>query len=248
MGFDFRRKWNGERVGCPGSPPLELAGGKGFCGGQLRGDPRGVDRKRTLRAREGLFYRGHDQAQGKFDLANEGTIFLDEIADMSLKTQAKILRILQEQKFERVGGTEMIFVDVRVIAATNRDLKEEIEKGRFREDLYYRLNVIPMAVPPLRERKADIAILVEHFISEFCLDNHKEMKRISPGAMDLLLFLLLAGQCSGIEECGRAHGDHDAGSRDRSQGRARPDPGAPQGPAGIFFLGVSPVERCPEGV
>jgi two-component system nitrogen regulation response regulator NtrX len=125
--------------------------------------------------------------RGKFDLANEGTIFLDEIADMSLKTQAKILRILQEQKFERVGGTEMIFVDVRVIAATNRDLKEEIEKGRFREDLYYRLNVIPMAVPPLRERKADIAILVEHFISEFCLDNHKEMKRISPGAMDLLL-------------------------------------------------------------
>jgi two-component system nitrogen regulation response regulator NtrX len=106
---------------------------------------------------------------------------------MSLKTQAKILRILQEQKFERVGGAEMIFVDVRVIAATNRDLKEEIEKGRFREDLYYRLNVIPLAVPPLRERKSDIATLVEHFISEFCVDNHKEKKRISPAAMDLFL-------------------------------------------------------------
>ena len=96
---------------------------------------------------------------------------------MSLKTQAKILRILQEQKFERVGGAEMIFVDVRVIAATNRDLKEEIQKGQFREDLYYRLNVIPIAVPPLRERKTDIAILVEHFIGEFCLENHKEMKK-----------------------------------------------------------------------
>jgi two-component system nitrogen regulation response regulator NtrX len=136
---------------------------------------------------KGSFTGALTKRRGKFDLANEGTIFLDEIADMSLKTQAKILRILQEQKFERVGGAEMIFVDVRVIAATNRDLKEEIEKGRFREDLYYRLNVIPLAVPPLRERKSDIATLVEHFISEFCVDNHKEKKRISPAAMDLFL-------------------------------------------------------------
>jgi len=136
---------------------------------------------------KGSFTGAMTKRRGKFDLANEGTIFLDEIADMSLKTQAKILRILQEQKFERVGGTEMIFVDVRVIAATNRDLKEEIEKGGFREDLYYRLNVIPIAVPPLRERKSDIATLVEHFVSEFCLDNRKEMKRISPDAMDLLI-------------------------------------------------------------
>jgi two-component system nitrogen regulation response regulator NtrX len=136
---------------------------------------------------KGSFTGALTKRRGKFDLANEGTIFLDEIADMSLKTQAKILRILQEQKFERVGGTEMIFVDVRVIAATNRDLKEEIQKGRFREDLYYRLNVIPITVPPLRERKIDIPILVEHFIAEFCLENNKEIKRISAEAMNLLI-------------------------------------------------------------
>jgi two-component system nitrogen regulation response regulator NtrX len=136
---------------------------------------------------KGSFTGALTKRRGKFDLANEGTIFLDEIADMSLKTQAKILRILQEQKFERVGGAEMIFVDVRVIAATNRDLRGEIQKGQFREDLYYRLNVIPIAVPPLRERKTDIPILVEHFIGEFCLENNKERKKISPEAMDLLV-------------------------------------------------------------
>jgi two-component system nitrogen regulation response regulator NtrX len=136
---------------------------------------------------KGSFTGALTKRRGKFDVANEGTIFLDEIADMSLKTQAKILRILQEQKFERVGGAEMIFVDVRVIAATNRDLRGEIQKGLFREDLYYRLNVIPIAVPPLRERKTDIAILVEHFMGEFCLENNKEIKKISPEAMDLLV-------------------------------------------------------------
>jgi two-component system nitrogen regulation response regulator NtrX len=136
---------------------------------------------------KGSFTGALTKRRGKFDLANDGTIFLDEIADMSLKTQAKILRILQEQKFERVGGTEMIYVDVRVVAATNRDLKEEMQKGRFREDLYYRLNVIPMVVPPLRERRTDIPLLAEHFVAEFCLENHKEMKKISPEAMDLLI-------------------------------------------------------------
>jgi two-component system, NtrC family, nitrogen regulation response regulator NtrX len=134
---------------------------------------------------KGSFTGALTKRRGKFDLANEGTIFLDEIADMSLKTQAKILRILQEQKFERVGGSEVIFIDVRVIAATNRDLKEEIQKGRFREDLYYRLNVIPLVVPPLRERKGDIPILVEHFIGEFCREYHKEPKKISPEALGL---------------------------------------------------------------
>ncbi len=135
---------------------------------------------------KGSFTGALTKRRGKFDLANEGTIFLDEIADMSLKTQAKILRILQEQKFERVGGSEMIYVEVRVIAATNRDLKDEILKGKFREDLYYRLNVIPIAVPPLRERKVDIPLLVEHFISNFCLENHKELKKMTPEAMDFM--------------------------------------------------------------
>ncbi len=136
---------------------------------------------------KGSFTGAMTKRRGKFDMANDGTIFLDEIADMSLKTQAKILRILQEQKFERVGGAEMIFVDVRVIAATNRDLREEIQKGMFREDLYYRLNVIPLVVPPLRERRSDIPILVEHFIVDFCLENHKEPKKILPEAMELLV-------------------------------------------------------------
>ncbi len=118
---------------------------------------------------------GHDKGavtgavskkKGEFDMADRGTIFLDEIADMSMRTQAKVLRILQEQTFERVGGTELIRVDVRVIAATNKDLREEIKKGNFREDLYYRLNVIPFVVPPLRERAEDIPLLVEHFLGE----------------------------------------------------------------------------------
>lgn len=135
---------------------------------------------------KGSFTGAVSKRRGKFDLANEATIFLDEIADMSLKTQAKILRILQEQKFERVGGAEVIFVDVRVIAATNRDLQQEMQQGKFREDLYYRLNVIPMEVPPLRKRKGDMPVLVEHFVKEFCLENHKELKKISPEAMSLL--------------------------------------------------------------
>jgi two-component system nitrogen regulation response regulator NtrX len=136
---------------------------------------------------KGSFTGALTKRRGKFDLASDGTLFLDEIADMSLKTQAKILRILQEQKFERVGGTEMIYVDVRVVAATNRDLREEMQKGKFREDLYYRLNVIPLVVPPLRERKTDIPILAEHFIAEFCVENHKELKKISPEATELLI-------------------------------------------------------------
>ncbi len=116
---------------------------------------------------KGAFTGAHTMKRGKFDLANGGTLFLDEIGDMTLRTQAKILRILQEQRFERVGGSRTINIDVRIIAATNKDLEEEIKKGRFREDLYFRLNVIPIEVPPLRERKDDIPLLVEEFLQEF---------------------------------------------------------------------------------
>jgi len=115
---------------------------------------------------KGAFTGALLKKKGKFDIADTGTIFLDEIGDMSMRTQAKVLRILQEQTFERVGGTELIKVDVRVIAATNKDLKEEIQKGNFREDLYYRLNVIPLVVPPLRRRPEDISLLIEHFLRE----------------------------------------------------------------------------------
>ncbi len=135
---------------------------------------------------KGAFTGAIAQKRGKFELAHGGTIFLDEIADMSLRTQAKILRILQEQKFERVGGTETIDVDVRVIAATNKNLEKEIQEGRFREDLYYRLNVIPFHVSPLRERREDVPALVNSFVEEFCADSGAKPKRVSAGALAVL--------------------------------------------------------------
>lgn len=135
---------------------------------------------------KGAFTGASTMRKGKFDLAHEGTLFLDEIGDMSLKAQSKTLRILQEQKFERVGGSKTISVDVRVIAATNKDLEAEIEKGRFREDLYFRLNVIPMRVPPLRERREDIPELVREFIQDFALAMNTDPKEIGPEASAVL--------------------------------------------------------------
>jgi two-component system nitrogen regulation response regulator NtrX len=131
---------------------------------------------------KGSFTGATTQRRGKFDQAHQGTLFLDEIGDMSLKTQAKVLRILQEHKFERVGGNKTIEVDVRVIAATNKDLEKEIANGNFREDLYYRLNVIPFHVPPLRERKSDIAQLATHFLEYFCSKESRETKRLDDEA------------------------------------------------------------------
>lgn len=124
--------------------------------------------------------------RGKFELANSGTIFLDEIGDMSLTTQAKILRVLDEKKFQRVGGGRVLTTDVRVIAATNKDLEAEIEAGRFREDLYYRLNVVPIEVPPLRERAEDISTLVDIFLAEAAANNREKSKAIDPEAMEIL--------------------------------------------------------------
>jgi two-component system nitrogen regulation response regulator NtrX len=132
---------------------------------------------------KGAFTGAVSQKKGKFDMAHGGTLFLDEIADMSLKTQAKILRILQEQRFERVGGNETILVDVRVIAATNKNLEAEIKAGRFREDLYYRLNVIPFRVPALRERTADIPLLARCFLDEFARESGVKGKVLTPTAM-----------------------------------------------------------------
>jgi two-component system nitrogen regulation response regulator NtrX len=131
---------------------------------------------------KGSFTGATTQRRGKFDQAHNGTLFLDEIGDMSLKTQAKVLRILQEHKFERVGGNKTIEVDVRVIAATNKDLEKEIAAGNFREDLYYRLNVIPFHVPPLRERKSDIPKLAEHFLEYFCSKESRETKTLDNDA------------------------------------------------------------------
>ncbi len=135
---------------------------------------------------KGAFTGATTMKKGKFDLAHEGTLFLDEISDMSLKAQSKTLRILQEQKFERVGGAKTIHVDVRVIAATNKDLETEIEKGNFRDDLYFRLNVIPITVPALRERVEDIPELVNEFLNEISLRTNLELKEFSQKAIDLL--------------------------------------------------------------
>jgi len=124
--------------------------------------------------------------KGKFELADGGTLFLDEVGDMTLKTQAKVLRVLQEQKVEPVGGTGAIAVDVRVIAATNKNLEEEIRKGTFREDLFFRLNVIPFQVPPLRERREDVPLLTRHFVTQISAEYGRRPKELSAETMDVL--------------------------------------------------------------
>lgn len=136
---------------------------------------------------KGAFTGATEKKRGKFDLAHEGTIFLDEVADMSLKAQAKVLRILQEKTFERVGGSKLIATDVRVLAATNKDLEKEMEEGRFRQDLFYRLNVIPLRVPSLRERKEDIPLLVKRFLKNFSLKEGEPEKKITQEALTLLM-------------------------------------------------------------
>src|SRR5688572_18305393 len=134
----------------------------------------------------GAFTGAVADRRGKFEVADGGTIFLDEIGDMSLKTQAKVLRVLQEQTMEAVGGTTRIKVDARVLAATNKDLQAEIRAGNFREDLYFRLNVIPIFVPPLRERQEDIPLLADHFMAEFAREYGRRIKRFDPGATTVL--------------------------------------------------------------
>jgi two-component system response regulator AtoC len=136
---------------------------------------------------KGAFTNAITQRKGRFELAHQGSIFLDEIGEMTLGTQRKLLRVLQEREFERVGGSVPIKVDVRVIVATNRDLRAEVEAGRFREDLYYRLNVVPIELPPLRRRKEDIPLLVEHFLDKHRYSPTSQPARISEEAMQRLL-------------------------------------------------------------
>jgi len=142
---------------------------------------------------KGSFTGATGMKRGKFELADKGTIFLDEIADMSLATQAKVLRVLEGQEFQRVGGTKTLKADVRVIAASNKDLADEIRKGAFREDLYYRLNVIPLEVPPLRERPDDIPRLVLHFLREFSNEYGQKAKVIDEDALALFVRYLWPG-------------------------------------------------------
>jgi DNA-binding NtrC family response regulator len=136
---------------------------------------------------KGSFTGATQQRRGKFEQAHGGTLFLDEIGDMEPPAQAKVLRVLQENEIERVGGNETLTVDVRVIAATNKDLSEECKKGRFRPDLYDRLNVVPIQVPPLREHREDLPALVSHFLEQSCAANGKRRLALAPAALSLLM-------------------------------------------------------------
>lgn len=136
---------------------------------------------------KGAFTNAIEKKLGRFEVAHQGTLFLDEIGELSMMTQAKILRFLEEREFNRVGGSKTIKVDVRLITATNKDLPQFVKKGQFREDLYYRINVVPILLPPLRERKEDIPLLIDHFIKKFNEENRKDVKGVSQEAMELLI-------------------------------------------------------------
>ena len=135
---------------------------------------------------KGAFTGAISRRKGRFEIADEGTLFLDEIGGVSLAVQVKLLRVLQEREFERVGGNETIKVDVRLVTATNKDLKKAVEEGAFREDLFYRIHVVTIDVPPLRERKEDIPLLVNHFVSKFAAENNKDVKGVTEEALALL--------------------------------------------------------------
>jgi transcriptional regulator with GAF, ATPase, and Fis domain len=136
---------------------------------------------------KGAFTNAIEKKLGRFEIAHHGTLFLDEIGELSLSTQAKILRFLEEKEFNRVGGSKTIKVDVRLITATNRDLNQLLKKGQFREDLYYRINVVPIVIPPLRERKDDIPPLLDHFTKKFNTENNKNVKGVSKEALELIM-------------------------------------------------------------
>jgi two-component system response regulator AtoC len=135
----------------------------------------------------GAFTNAIEKKLGRCEIAHQGTLFLDEIGELSLLTQAKILRFLEEKEFTRVGGSKTIKVDVRLISATNKDLTQRIKNGEFREDLYYRINVVPIVIPPLRERKEDIPLLVEHFIKKYSDENNKKVKGLSPDTLEWMV-------------------------------------------------------------
>jgi Nif-specific regulatory protein len=149
----------------------------------------------------GAFTGAIAQRKGRFELAAGGTIFLDEIGDLSPTTQVKLLRVLQEKEFERVGGTSTIRADVRIVTATNRNLEDLVAEEAFRQDLYYRLNVFPIHVPPLRERKTDILLLADHFVGKYSKSGHKEVKRISTPTIDMLMSYHWPGNVRELENC-----------------------------------------------
>ncbi len=150
---------------------------------------------------KGAFTGADHLRKGRFELADGGTLLLDEISELPMETQAKLLRVLQEGQFERVGGSQTLSVDVRIIATTNRNLKDEIVEGRFRSDLFYRLNVYPITVPPLRERLEDIPLLVQYFVTQISSRMGTKIDQVPPYVMAQLQESRLAGQCAGAAQC-----------------------------------------------
>jgi len=150
---------------------------------------------------KGAFTGAAESKLGRFELASGGTIFLDEIGDLKASVQVKLLRVLQEKEFERVGGVKTVKTNVRVITATNRNLEELMTQGKFREDLYYRLNVFPVYMPPLRERRTDILLLAEHFLQKFSKENEKDIRRLTTPAIDMLMSYHWPGNVRELENC-----------------------------------------------
>ena len=150
---------------------------------------------------KGAFTGAAQRKPGRFELAHRGTLFLDEIGDLPLPLQAKILRALEEKEFERVGGTQSLRVDVRVVAATNRNLKQRVRERQFREDLYFRLSVLPIQIPPLRERGDDVLILARHFVEKFCRDLNKKALMLSPAAVADLMSYPWPGNVRELQNC-----------------------------------------------
>jgi Nif-specific regulatory protein len=148
----------------------------------------------------GAFTGAMEMRKGRFELAHNGTLFLDEIGDIPLATQVKLLRVLQDQRFERVGGSQTLAVDVRLISATHQDLEAMVKSGAFREDLYYRLNVVPITIPPLRERPGDIPLLIEHFLQKYNTQHHRKV-RLSTEIMKLMAYYHWPGNVRELENC-----------------------------------------------
>ena len=157
---------------------------------------------------KGAFTGAAAQKPGRFQLADGGTLFLDEIGDLSPKGQGDLLRVLEDGAFRMVGGSELIRVNVRIIAATNKNLPDSVADGKFREDLFYRLNVVPIVMPPLRERADDIPLLIERFFDRFAAKHKRGRKRMSPEAHAAVPAVSLAGQRAAVAQRRRAHGHH----------------------------------------
>jgi Nif-specific regulatory protein len=149
----------------------------------------------------GAFTDARTQKKGRFELADKGTLFLDEVGDLSAATQVKLLRVLQEREFERLGGTHPVSVDIRLVTATNRDLEAAMAKGKFREDLFYRLNVFTIFLPPLRDRRPDIPLLADHFVEKYARRHRKDVRRISTPAIDVLMSYHWPGNVRELENC-----------------------------------------------